>query len=150
MNMNLMDYISLKRIKFLKSDTKRSVIDELVSVSSVDGKVTNPAKLTEDLLKRESIVSTGIGFGVAIPHAKVPEINEFFITIGVHKNGVNWESLDNKPAQIIFLIAGPDNMQEKYLRLLAKLTLIIKNPERRKKLTACSTEEEIFNIFKGL
>ena len=150
MNMNLMDYISLKRIKFLKSGTKRSVIDELVSLSSTDGKVTNPAKLTEDLLKRESIVSTGIGFGVAIPHAKVPEINEFFITIGIHKDGVNWESLDNRPAQIIFLIAGPDNMQEKYLRLLAKLTLIIKNPERRKKLTACRTEEEVFNIFKGL
>jgi len=150
MNMNLIDYISAKRIKFLKAATKEAAIDELVAVSAEDGKVENPVKLKDDLLKREAIVSTGIGFGVAIPHVKVSEIGEFFITIGIHREGIEWESLDSKPAQIIFLIAGPDNMQDKYLRLLAKLTLIIKNPERRKKLIACSTEKEVFNIFKGL
>ena len=150
MSMNLIDYISTKRIKFMESTTKEAAIEELVAVSAADGKVENPAKLKDDLLKREAIVSTGIGFGVAIPHAKVPEIAEFFITIGIHKAGIDWESLDSKPAQIIFLIAGPDNMQEKYLRLLAKLTLIIKNPERRQKIIECTTAEEVFNIFKGL
>jgi len=149
MTINLHDYISLNRIIFSSAKTKEEVIDELIRVSRDDGKVQDVEDFKRALLKRETIMSTGIGYGVAIPHVKLSQIKEFFITISVHKNGVNWESLDNKPAHLIFLIAGPDNQQEKYLRILAKLTLVIKNPERRQKLIACKTKYEVFEIFNG-
>ncbi len=145
----LQNYISLNRIFFSDKKTKEEVIDELIEVSSQDGKVKDIKSFKEALLKREEIMSTGIGYGVAIPHVKLAQIDEFFITICIHKNGVDWGSLDNKPAYLIFLIAGPDNQQEKYLRILAKLTLVIKNPERRKKLIECKTKYEVFEIFEG-
>ncbi len=150
MPINLIDYISENRIIFLESDTKEGVIRELVKVSEEDGKVEDANTIVDKLLKREEIVSTGIGFGVAIPHVKVEEISEFFITIGIHKRGIDWGSLDNKPAYLIFMIAGPANQQDKYLRLLAKLTLIIKNHERREKLINSTSKEEVFEVFKNL
>jgi len=99
------------------------------------------------LLKRESIMSTGIGYGVAIPHVKLPQIEEFFITVGIHKRGVNWDSLDCKPVYLIFLIAGPEKKQEKYLRILAQLTTVIKKPERRQQFIELSTKYEVFEQF---
>jgi len=148
MTISLHDYISLNRIFFSTKETKQEVIDELVNVSIEDNMVKDPKTFKEALLKRESIMSTGIGYGVAIPHVKLPQIEDFFITICIHKKGVDWGSLDNKPAYLIFLIAGPDNQQEKYLRILAKLTLVIKNPERRKKLMESETKYVVFEIFR--
>ena len=145
----LHNYISLNRIFFSTKKTKEEVIDELIEVSIQDGKVKDPKAFKEALLKREEIMSTGIGYGVAIPHVKLPQIDDFFITICIHKKGIDWGALDNKPAHLIFLIAGPDNQQEKYLRILAKLTLVIKNPERRKKLIECETKYEVYEIFEG-
>ena len=74
-------------------------------------------------------------------------IHDFFITVGINKRGVDWDSLDNKPTYLIFLIAGPENQQEKYLRILARLTMVIKNPENRKKLIKCNTKYEVFEIM---
>ena len=149
MVISLQDYISINRIFFSTKETKEEVIDELIKVSSDDNMVKDPTSFKDALLKREAIMSTGIGYGVAIPHVKLPQIDDFFITICINKKGVDWGSLDNKPAYLIFLIAGPDNQQEKYLRILAKLTLVIKNPERRKKLTECETKYQVFEIFNG-
>jgi len=147
MEIHLSDYLSLNRILFSSSLTKGDVMDELIKVSREDGRVEDAHRFKHALLKRESIMSTGIGYGVAIPHVKLALIKKFFITIFVHKKGVNWDSLDNKPAHIILLIAGPENQQEKYLRILAKLVFVIKNPENRKKLIACNTKYEIYKIF---
>jgi len=148
MTISLHDYISLNRIFFSTKETKQEVIDELVNVSIEDNMVKDPKTFKEALLKRESIMSTGIGYGVAIPHVKLPQIEDFFITICIHKKGVDWGSLDNKPAYLIFLIAGTDNQQETYLRILAKLTLVIKNPERKKKLMESETKYVVFEIFR--
>jgi len=149
MQINLHTYIDLNRIIFSTDSTKEEVIDDLIKVSQEDTKVKDQKEFKQALLKRESIMSTGIGYGVAIPHVKLPQIEDFFITICIHKHGVEWGSLDNKPVFLIFLIAGPDNQQETYLRILAKLTLVIKNPERRERLAHCTTKYEIFEIFDG-
>ena len=68
---------------------------------------------------------------MAIPHIKSRWVKDFFITIGVFRDGVEWQSLDEKPVHLAFLIAGPEE-HENYLRILAKLTLIIRNKEKRK------------------
>ena len=149
MDILLHNYISINRIFFSSKETKEEVIDELVNISIEDNMVKDPKSFKKALLKREAIMSTGIGYGVAIPHVKLSQIDDFFITICIHKKGVDWGSLDNKPAYLIFLIAGPDNQQEKYLRILAKLTLVIKNTDRRKKLIEAETKYEVFEIFNN-
>jgi len=148
MGIHLSDYLSLNRILFSGAPTKDDVIEELIKVSREDGKVENSEQFKNALHKRESIMSTGIGYGVAIPHVKLGIIEEFFVTIFIHKKGVHWESIDNKPVHFIMLIAGPENQQEKYLRILAKLMLVIKKPENRMKLLQCNTKYDVFNIFK--
>ncbi|HEB30207.1 MAG TPA: PTS sugar transporter subunit IIA, partial [Spirochaetes bacterium] len=123
------------------------VINEMARVSNEDRKISDVEGFKKALFKRESLMSTGIGYGVAIPHVKLELIKEFFITFFIHKKGVDWESLDNKPVHIIFLIAGPETGQEKYLRILAKITMVIKDSARRKKLIDCNTKYEIYEIL---
>ena len=147
MEIILENHLSLNRILFTASSTKVETIDELIEISRADGRVDDVGRFKSALLKRDAIMSTGIGYGVAIPHVKMPGIDTFFITMGIHKRGVDWDSLDNKPTHLIFLIAGPDNQQERYLRILARLTLVIKNPERRKRLIRCNTKYEAFEIM---
>jgi fructose-specific phosphotransferase system IIA component len=147
MEVHLAEYLSINRILFSSSQTKENVMDELIKVSREDGKVGNAPLFKEALLTRESIMSTGIGYGVAIPHVKLSMVKEFFITIFIHKKGVNWDSLDNQPVHIILLIAGPENQQEKYLRILARLVYVIKNPDNRKRLLLCNTKYEVYSIF---
>jgi PTS system nitrogen regulatory IIA component len=147
MEINLIDYLSINRICFVGSLTKEQTIDELIKVSRDDNKVSDAASFKRALLKRDAIMSTGIGYGVAIPHVKMAGIEKFFITVGIHKRGVDWDSLDNKPTHLIFLIAGPENQQERYLRILARLTLVIKDPERRKHLIDCNTKFEVFELL---
>ncbi len=149
MDIALGDFISLNRIHFTSAHTKEELIDELIRVSVEDAKVKNVKSFKEALIKREEIMSTGIGYGVAIPHVKLQQIEDFFITIGIHKNGVDWESLDSNPVHLVFLIAGPAQKQEQYLRILARLTMAIKNPERREKATGLSTKYEIYKLFSA-
>jgi fructose-specific phosphotransferase system IIA component len=150
MKIILQNYFNLNRILFSNSYTKSDVINEMIKVSRDNGKVDDVERFKKALLRRESLMSTGIGYGVAIPHVKLDLVDEFFITVFIHKKGVDWESLDNKPAHLIFLIAGPENQQEKYLRILAKLTQIIKSPEKRQKLLDFKTKYEVYEIFKDV
>ena len=86
--------------------------------------------------------------GVAIPHTKSLEFNDFFIAIGIHKNSsVNWFSIDKNPVKIVFLIAGPENKQSEYLHILSKLTSIIKNENFRKKLLKIDSKEKVLKLF---
>ena len=147
MEIDLVDYLSLNRIVFTVSSTKEETIDELIDISRADGRVDDTPMFKKALLNRDAIMSTGIGYGVAIPHVKMAGIHDFFITVGINKRGVDWDSLDNRPTYLIFLIAGPENQQEKYLRILARLTIVIKNPENRKKLIKCNTKYEVFEIM---
>ncbi len=147
MDIDLNDHLSLNRIIFSISSTKEQTIDELIETSQADGKVDDVQRFKNALLKRDAIMSTGIGYGVAIPHVKMEGIDDFFITIGIHKRGVDWDSLDNKPTHLIFLIAGPENQQERYLRILAKLTIVIKRPDIRKRLIASHTKYDVLETM---
>ena len=147
MEIILENHLSLNRILFTASPTKVETIDEMIEISRADGRVDDVVRFKSALLKRDAIMSTGIGYGVAIPHVKMPGIDTFFITMGIHKRGVDWDSLDNRPTHLIFLIAGPENQQETYLRILARLTMVIKNPDNRKRLIGCNTKYEVFEIM---
>lgn len=77
----------------------------------------------------------GFGFGIAYPHAKTPDIDEFFITIGISPAGIDWKSFDQKDAQLIFMIGGPDGQQDVYLKLLAGLSSFLKNSQLHDQLS---------------
>ena len=145
----LIDYIKKKKIFFINTKDKTETLEFMINNLRDLKEIKNFDEFKKAVFKRESIISTGIGKNVAIPHVKIKSIDSFFISIAIHKTGVEWNSLDGQPVHFIFLIGGPEN-HTLYLRILAKLTLIIKNDEIRNKLKLANSEEEVLKIFKEL
>ena len=148
--MGISDYLEKDLILFLDSKERNEALDTLVSALHVTGKLNEKAPFYDAILHREKVVSTGIGLSVAIPHAKLTGFEDFFIVIGIQKKppGLDWNALDGEPVRLIFMIGGPDNRQTDYLKILSSLTTAIKDNERRKKLLAAKTSDEVIEIFK--
>ena len=135
-------------ISFLESTTRDEAIDALIELLEKEGKLPDKASFRQAIFDRERIVSTGIGMGVAVPHAKLKDLPDFFIAIGIQKKtGIDWNALDTSPVRIIFMIGGPDDKQSEYLQILSQLTSVIKNVELRKALLKASFPEQVLDLF---
>ncbi|MGK5593919.1 MAG: PTS sugar transporter subunit IIA [Parachlamydiaceae bacterium] len=141
-------YLSKNLILFLNASNRDEALEKLVDCIYQDGKLEDRDSFFQAIIEREKIVSTGIGMGVAIPHAKLPGYDEFFIAIGILKKGVDWQAIDHSPVRIIFMIGGPDDKQTEYLQILSGLTLAIKNEDLRKKLLTLNSPEDIVKLFE--
>ena len=145
------NYLDERLVVFLDVHTRNEALQKLVDVLNATGKLHDKESFYHAILEREKIVSTGIGIGVAIPHAKLSTYKDFFIAIGIQKSqGIEWNALDGSPVRIIFMIGGPDNRQTQYLQILSQLTLSIKDEERRKKLLKARSAREVLEIFRGV
>ncbi len=142
-------YLDRNHILILKSESRDDVLQKLVELLKEQGKLSDASSFYTAILDREKIVSTGIGMGVAIPHAKLPNFNEFFIAIAILQKGVDWHALDDTPVRIVFLIGGPDDKQTEYLQILSGITMAIKDEARRKKMLNSASPAEIMDLFKG-
>jgi fructose-specific phosphotransferase system IIA component len=144
---NLKEYISKDRIALLEAQNKQDALAKLIALSDDPRHVIDFEQFQNAVLDREYIVTTGIGQNVAIPHIKSRWVKDFFITIGVFQNGVEWQSLDEKPVHLAFLIAGPEE-HENYLRILAKLTLIIRDKTKRRAIIGASSPEQVYKLLE--
>ncbi|NGX57743.1 MAG: PTS system mannose-specific EIIBCA component [Chlamydiae bacterium] len=142
-------YLDPKMIIFLNGKSRDDVIKSLVDTLVKERKVDHNESLFDAIIEREKIVTTGIGMGVAIPHAKLQEYDDFFIAVGILDKGVDWDALDNNPVRLVFLIGGPDDKQTEYLQILSSLTLALKDEERRKKILNAKSPEEVVKLFEG-
>ena len=144
------NYLDERLVLFLNADTRDTALDQLIALLEKAGKLKDPRVFHDAILEREKIVSTGIGLGVAIPHAKLQGYDKFFIAIGIQpKQGIEWNALDNSPVRLIFMIGGPENKQTEYLKILSHLTMAIKNEERRKKLLKAYDAKDVIALFSG-
>ena len=144
------NYLDARLISFLDVSGRDDAIDKLVTSLDKSGKLQDRTAFYHAILEREKIVSTGIGLGVAIPHAKLKGYPDFFIAVGIQKKeGLEWNALDGGSVRLIFLIGGPEDKQTEYLKILSHLTLAIKNEERRKKLLKATTSQEVIDLFHG-
>ncbi len=148
--MTISNYLDESLVVFLNADSQSEALGQMVGVLEKAGKLKNPKVFHDAILEREKIVSTGIGLGVSIPHAKLQGYNDFFIAIGIQaKKGIEWNALDGAPVHLIFMIGGPENKQTEYLRILSHLTMAIKNEERRKKLLKTYEARDVIALFAG-
>jgi PTS system nitrogen regulatory IIA component len=131
----------------LKSRTKKEVLEELVvpvaRLTEID-----TDDLVKVLLERERLGSTGIGGGVGIPHGKLRNLENLIIGFGLSRAGVDFESLDGEPTRIFFLLVTPENSTGLHLKLLARISRILKNEPFKDRLLRASDTEEIFTIIK--
>jgi PTS system nitrogen regulatory IIA component len=144
------NYLDPRLIAFLDVNTRDEALGQLVTVLKRSGKLKDSQAFYDAILEREKIVSTGIGLGIAIPHAKLQGYQDFFIAIGIQgKRGIEWNSLDGSPVRLIFMIGGPESKQTEYLKILSHLTMAIKSEERRKQLLKAVTPEAVMELFQG-
>lgn len=149
-SMGMSKYLDPRLIVFLEETSRDGVIEKLVNTLDANGKLLDKNKFHQAILDREQIVSTGIGIGVAIPHAKLEGYDDFFIAIGVQKKkGVDWNALDGCVVKLIFMIGGPENKQTEYLKILSRLTQSVKDEDRRKKLVKTHSPNEVIELFQG-
>lgn len=149
--MSLRDYIDPELILFLDVPDQNLGITTLVDMLDKKNKLLDKETFFQAILDREEIVSTGIGIGVAIPHAKMSEYNEFFIAIGLQKGkGIEWKALDGLPVRVVFMIGGPEDKQTEYLNILSMITTAVKNEKWRSSLFNAKTVKEVADLFKKL
>lgn len=146
--MNISEYLHPDLIAFLDGGSRDNVLEAMVDIADRAGKLKDKEAFHKAIVERENIVSTSVGMGVAIPHAKLPVYDEFFIVIGILKEGVEWNALDGAPVRLVFMIGGPDDKQTDYLQILSGITSAIKDEERRKKLLVSEDAETVIQLFK--
>ena len=131
----------------LKSKNKEETLKELVEIIAKSENITDKEKCYAALVARENLGSTGIGKGVAIPHAKTEFSNKLTIGFGINREGVNFESLDDKQASIFFVFASPIKDSHTYLKILARISRLIRNEEFRNRLINAKTPAEIISFI---
>lgn len=148
--MKFAEYLDARLIHFLDVSARDEAIDGLIHLLDGQGMLPNRKNFRAAILQREQLISTGIGMGIAVPHAKLAELHDFFIAIGIQRNkGIEWNALDKAPVRLIFLIGGPDDRQSEYLQILSQLTSAIKEAELRKELLQAKTAEEVIRFFQN-
>jgi PTS system nitrogen regulatory IIA component len=131
----------------IKATDKNGVIREFAGILKAAGKVREEDEIVRVLAEREGLGSTGIGDGVAIPHGKVPGLREIVVAFGRSRSGVDFQSLDGKPVTLFFLLLAPDGKPGDHLKVLARISRILKNPVLRERLRTALRDEEIRKII---
>ncbi|MEW6556351.1 MAG: PTS sugar transporter subunit IIA [Elusimicrobiota bacterium] len=147
--MKILDFLSESCvITELTGKTKKEVVTELVEILAKKKLVKNIDKTVEAIMKRESTGSTGIGQGVAIPHAKSEDITKIVASLGLSKTGIDFDSLDGEPVYIIFLMVAPPESISEHLQAIAKISRLLKDKFFRQSLRDAQTPQEVIKIIK--
>jgi PTS system nitrogen regulatory IIA component len=142
--MKLVDILSPQAISVdLKAGGKKAVLEELCQLMAGTGKLANPGQMVEVLMERESLGSTGIGQGVAIPHGKTASVTEQVAALGISRKGLDFEALDGEPVYIVFLLIAPVDAAGNHLKALAKISRLLKDKFFRQALRDAKSADEI-------
>jgi len=133
----------------LKTHDKKGVLEELSKVITEQEPSLNKGFLLQILLERERLGSTGIGDGIALPHGKLRELKRLLISFGRSINGLNFDSIDEQPAYLFFLLLAPENSAGIHLKALAKISRMLKDGNLRRRLMGAESREEIYKIIVG-
>lgn len=131
----------------LKATTKDEAINEMADLEVATGIVNNKEKFVESIWAREKESTTGIGGGIAMPHARNEYINKARVLFAKSEKGVDYDSLDQQPVHLFFMITAPAGADNTHLQALAKLSSLLINPDLVEKLKAAKTADEVIDLF---
>ena len=131
----------------LKADTKRGVIEEMVTRMAAAGKFTDRTAVVQALLAREEKMSTGMQNGVAIPHGKTDAVTQLVAAVAIHHAGVNFAAMDGKPSHIFVITLSPENRTGPHIQFLAEISKVLSRSELRVKLLNATSADEIYNLL---
>ena len=131
----------------LQSRKKADVISELVGSLVNAGAIADPKPVTDAVIEREAMMSTGIGEGVAVPHCLTSAVDRTVIAFGRHRKGIKFDAVDNKPVKLFFLMVGPLGAHSEHLRLLSRLSRLLRDETFKSTLLEAETADEVVDTF---
>lgn len=134
----------------LKSTKKDEVMRELVDLLSSSPMVKDADQLFTDIQARESLVTTGIGHGVAFPHAKTKSVKGIVIAFARSNAGVDFDAMDHKPVHLFFIIAAPEDAIGAHLHVMSQLSFLMKQDAVREKLMTATSQGEVLALMDNL
>lgn len=149
MPVQILDYLDRDAIQpRLEAQTKPALLRELARpiVDDLDPGMADRA--VETLVAREKLGSTGIGEGIAVPHGKLPDFPEIRLAFGRHPEGVPFDAIDEKPVRLFFLVLGPDKAPGPHLKLLAKISRIVRATSVRKDLFDADDRDDLLEVLR--
>ncbi len=132
----------------IQSNDKKGALNELLEIICKDDLITDPKTFSKEIFKREKLMSTGIGYGIAIPHARQKTVKDFVIAIGRKREGLEYESIDDKPVKLIFMIGASDKQDKDYIKVLSRLVLRLKNQKFVDKILSAENPSDIYELIK--
>ena len=150
--MNIMGFLDERAVstqimsQHSKEDVIRELVDLLVKAGTIKERDVN--RLVQILMKRESLGSTGIGQGVAIPHGKSDCVTKLVAAFGVSRTGMNFDSLDGEPVHLFFLLVAPEDSAGPHLKALARISRLLKDKHFRDSLRVAKDEKTLVKILR--
>lgn len=146
--MKILDYMTRDTIlPHLRSTDKKGVIDELAEPVAKRTELDH-REIVRVLIERERLGSTGIGGGIAIPHGKIDGLQSLVLGFGLSRKGVNFDALDGKPTHIFFLLLSSVDSTGLHLRVLARISKLLKEETFRQKLLRAQTADDVIRVIK--
>lgn len=142
------DVLHLDRVLLLKKGSKAEVLEALVNALASAPQVHDKQELLREVNERERLMSTGIGFGIGVPHVRLSSIDDLVLAVAVTQSPISdYESLDESPVRIICMVAARDDQHAQYLKMLARISTVLKSEQVRNDLLKAKSKEEIHTIL---
>ncbi|MDZ7317198.1 MAG: PTS sugar transporter subunit IIA [candidate division KSB1 bacterium] len=146
--MHLTDLLSPEVIKVpLAGKEKYEIIEELIGLLDKAGRLENRDLALNAVVERERQMSTGMGDGIAIPHAKTDAVKELSIAFGITRHDVDFQAIDGKPVRLFFLLVGPTDQTALHLKMLSRISRLMHKKEFRDQLRTCMDAEEVLQVI---
>ena len=148
--MKLTDILSENRVKIPLANTeKEKIIEEMVEVVADSIKLENKAEILKAVLDREAVMSTGVGDEVAIPHGKTESLNEIIAALGITKDPIDFNSLDDKPVRLVWHLMCPQDKTGPHLKALSRISRLMHKKEFRERLIQTTAAKEAIEVINS-
>lgn len=142
--------LDVSRVAFIESHGKQDALRQLSAVLATSPLVHNQSELEDSIFRREELMSTGIGFGVGVPHVRIDSVDDLVMALGVAREPIeDYDSLDGVPVQIICMVAAGSTQHPQYIRALSAISSRLKDEAIRKELIASDDEGFAYKTFIG-
>ncbi len=132
----------------LPGSTKEEIINSMIDLISQSPKVIDKDKVRNAIYDRERIMSTGVGNGFAIPHGKTDAVSDIVAAFGVTANPIDYQSLDEKPVRLVFLLVGKESMVGPHIKLLSRISRLMNKEDFRNRLLELKSSHDILEAFR--
>ncbi|MCK9556850.1 MAG: PTS sugar transporter subunit IIA [Candidatus Cloacimonetes bacterium] len=146
-SLEICSFLSRKRVLCIQTGKKQDVLEMLVDLVVQDPLVNDPVEVRKAIFAREKVMSTGIGNHVAIPHARCAGVEDFVIAFAKIEEGMDFDSVDQKPVYLVFMIVANEHQDKEYIKLLSRLMLRMRNEQLLERLKQSNDADELYRIM---